>query len=141
MSRRELGLVILLAAAGTAISFAVVDLYDTSLITAKFALLFVSVSISVLLFYVLLAALNAPAGSRLAGSLWGSLPWNSVQLWQVPYIGFLFIPLEIIGAGLIVSFRAGVVVWKSVIASLVVRVVVLVLYHSVRSQIIHLLLR
>ena len=125
---------------GSAISWLAFELYNTRLIQAQLIFFLLSLSLSILAFYALLRALNSPAHSRLAGSLWGALPWNSLQVWQLAFVGFFFIPLEIILSGLLVSFRTGLPVWQAMGTSLVVRVAVLLAYFAVRAPVMEFFL-
>ena len=133
-------MILILIVVGAIVSLLAFELYDTTLLGAKLIFSLLSLSLSILAFYALLCALNSPAHSRLAGSVWGALPWNSLQIWQLALVGFFFIPLEIILSGLLVSFRTGLPIWQAMAASLVVRAAVLLAYSAVRAPIIELLL-
>ena len=137
---KELSLILVLILVGSAISWLAFELYNTRLIQAQLIFFLLSLSLSILAFYALLRALNSPAHSRLAGSLWGALPWNSLQVWQLAFVGFFFIPLEIILSGLLVSFRTGLPVWQAMGTSLVVRVAVLLAYFAVRAPVMEFFL-
>ena len=54
---------------------------------------------------------------------------------QLAYIGFLFIPIEIILSGLLLAFRTGWVVWRAMLAALLVRVTVFSIYFLIRLEI------
>ena len=138
---KEGTLIFLFVACGTVISYFAFDFYDTSLVTAKLAFLGLSVCVTVLSFYGILSGLKVPSHTRLAGALWGALAWNSLQIWQLAYVGFLFIPLEVIMSGLLVSFRTGIPAWKAVATSAVVRITVLSIYFSILLQVIEGLLK
>jgi hypothetical protein len=52
-----------------------------------------------------LAAAKVPRGGRIAASFWAILPWNSVLLSQVPYIGYVFIPVEVLASAWLLRWR------------------------------------
>ena len=125
---------------GSLLSYFAFDFYDTSLISAKVIFLILSICVSVASFYVILAVSKVPVQSRLPGALWGAIPWNSLQLWQLAYIGFLFIPIEIILSGLLLGFRTGWVIRRAMLAALLVRVAVFSIYFLIRLEIIRKLM-
>src|SRR5438093_3397996 len=131
MTRQEATRILAVVVSGTVISYFAFDFYDTSLVSAKLVFLGLSICISVVCFYAMLIAVKAPVHDRLPGALWAAVPWNCLQLWQFPYIGFFFIPLEILVSGLLLRFRTGLTVWKAVGTSLVVRMTVFVIYYAV----------
>ena len=133
-------MILILIVVGAIVSLLAFELYDTTLLGAKLIFFLLSLSLSILTCYALLCALNCPSHSRLAGSLWGALPWNSLQVWQLALVGFFFIPLEVILSGLLVSFRTGLPIWQAMGTSLVVRVAVLLAYSAVRAPIIEFFL-
>lgn len=137
---KESALILILIVVGAIVSWLALDFYDTTLLWAQLIFFLLSLSLSILAFYALLRALHSPAHSRVAGSLWGALPWNSLQVWQLAFLGFFFIPLEIILSGLLVSFRTGLPVWQAMGTSLVVRAAVLLAYYAVRAPIIEFFL-
>ena len=137
---KECALILVLVLVGTTISWLAFDFYDTTLLRAKLIFFLLSLSLSISAFYALLCALHSPAHSRLAGALWGALAWNSLQVWQLAFVGFFFIPLEVILSGLLVSFRTGLPVWQAIGTSLIVRLAVLLAYSAVRAPVIQLLL-
>ena len=140
LTLKESASILVLISVGTAISFFALDFYDTSLVSAKLIFLVLSIAISVLVFYALLNTLKCPVHNRVAGSLWGALPWNGLQMWQLAHVGFFFIPLEVILSGLLVSFRTGIPSWQAIGTSFVVRMTVLFTYYSVRLEVINVLL-
>ena len=58
------------------------------------------------LFWAGLRALGVPPRRRSAGAIWAALPWHTLMLSQLAYIGFALIPVEIGLSVLILRYRA-----------------------------------
>jgi hypothetical protein len=54
-----------------------------------------------------LALARVPRQRRLPSVLWTPLVWDALLLSQFPYYGFLFVPIESLGAALFLRRRAG----------------------------------
>jgi hypothetical protein len=130
-----------LTAAGLALSTSL-DVYDAGRWPARVGLTVVSALAGTLILWVGLGALEAPGGRRLAGAVWAALPWNTLMLSQLPYLGFFFIPLEIVASAAILRFRARVSrPWASLVLATVARILTLGLVYAVRLTLGHLLAR
>jgi len=120
-----------LITAGLVVS-AVMRPYDSSTLTMAIALTAVSVVASFGVLWVSLRALGVPAGRRTAGAVWAAVVWNSVLLSQIPYVGFLLLPIEIAIAAAILRYRAHVErLWPSLSVSTIARIAALVVVYSV----------
>lgn len=117
-----LGLIILL---GSVASWLFFDFYDTGLAWVKITQLTLSIGVSFFSFWGFLSLMKVPKHLRLPASIWGLLPWNSFQLWQFPYIGFFFIPLEISFSALFLRFRSGIGPYRAIGLAFATRMLVL----------------
>jgi hypothetical protein len=99
-----------LASAGLVAS-AVGRVYSAGTWPLAVCLTSLSVIASILLFMLSLRALRIPPGRRLAGAVWATLPSNVFLLSQMAYVGFFFIPLEILASALILRIRAHLPRW------------------------------
>lgn len=100
-------LAIAVLVAGGLVGAGVLHLYDTAVWQRAVALGAISVVSSFALFWLGMAALGVPSGRRTAGAAWALVPWNSLLLSQIAYVGFFFIPLEIIASTVVLRSRAG----------------------------------
>jgi hypothetical protein len=108
-------------------------LYDTGTWMAA-VLTAVSGIAGTAIFWLILRALGVPRGRRVAGSVWAALPWNTLLLSQVPYLGFLLIPVEVMVSAIILRARARLPrIWVSLALALVVRLVTFGLVYAARS--------
>jgi hypothetical protein len=80
-----------------------------------------------------LAAFRVPRGARAAAAIFGSIPWNTFLLSQFAYVGFFFIPLEVLAATLIVRSRAGLPrLWQAFVVVVSARAIAQVLIYAGR---------
>ena len=114
--------------AGLVISGAV-EIYDLRSGAARIVLALVSISSTYCLFWLELWMLRRPATSRARGALLAALP-SALLASQVPYLGHLFIPIEILASMWILRSRAGLGLGQALLASAAVRIAVLLLGHS-----------
>jgi hypothetical protein len=75
------------------------------------ALTALGVVASVLLLALGLRASGVPTNQALAAALWGTVPTNVFLLSQIAYVGFFFIPLEIVASALVLRIRAPLARW------------------------------
>jgi hypothetical protein len=86
-----------------------------------------------------LAALGVPPERRTAGASWALVPWNSLLLSQIAYVGFFFIPLEIVASTMVLRSRAGVRrAGVALLLATAVRVAIFGLVHAARPLVWHL---
>jgi len=116
---------------GLAISDAV-EIYDLRSGPARIALTLVSISSTYCLFWLGLWILRRPATSRARGALLAALP-SALLASQVPYLGHLFIPIEILASMWLLRSRAGLGLGQALLASAAVRIVVLLLVHALSA--------
>jgi hypothetical protein len=80
-----------------------------------------------------LAASGVPRGPRGAAALLGSATWNTLLLSQLAYVGFFFLPLEVLAATVILRSRAGVPKrWLAVTVAITARALSFVLIYAAR---------
>ena len=96
-----------------------------------FLILFLNLSGSFGLFYVGLTISKVAPQLKIATSLWALLPC-AFFLSQMPYLGFILFPVELIASGLLMAFRSGLDVSKSM---LIVGVARSAVYFGVLSAI------
>lgn len=68
---------------------------------------------------------EAPVEHRLPAAAWTALPWHTLFLSQLPYIGFALIPLEVALSTWIVGRRGGLRLRAALPLTLAVRIVTL----------------
>jgi hypothetical protein len=111
----------------------VLRVYDAGTWPVAVSLTALSTLFSISLFWIGLVSRKAFPGRRIAGAVWAALPWNSLLLSQIAYIGFFFIPLEIIASAVILRKRARVSqTWLSLLIAATVRLASLALVYLVR---------
>jgi hypothetical protein len=111
----------------------VLRVYDAGTWPVAVSLTALNILFSISLFWIGLVSRKAFPGRRMAGAVWAALPWNSLLLSQIAYIGFFFIPLEIIASAVILRRRAGVAqTWVSLLLAATVRVASLTLVYFAR---------
>jgi len=128
LSPAEYAVAAVVVVAGLVIS-AAVEIYDLRSGTARIALALVSISSTFCLFWLELWIFGKPATSRARGALLATLP-SALLASQVPYLGHLFIPIEILASMWILRSRAGLGLWQALLAAAAVRIVVLLLVHA-----------
>jgi stage V sporulation protein SpoVS len=105
LSRAE-GLAVAGLVAAGLIASGLVRVYDVHSGAVTVALTAVSVTVAFLLFWIGLGLLRVAPGRRIAAALWAVVPFNTFLLSQLAYLGFFFIPLEILAAAIILHLRA-----------------------------------
>ena len=126
----ELAIVGGLTAVGLAAS-ALLRPYDAASAPMAVSLTAVSAIVGSVLFWLGLKAMDVPPGRRTAGAVWATLPWNTLLLSQVPYIGFFLVPVEIGLSAVILRYRARVSgPWTSLPLTALVRIATLLLVYS-----------
>jgi hypothetical protein len=81
------------------------SVYDAWTWQVAVSLTIVNVGIAGALFWLGLGALRAAPGRRAAAALWAALAWNVFPASQIAYVGFLFVPIEIIATAVILQRR------------------------------------
>ncbi len=79
--------------------------YDQRSPSVRVLLTLVSAAVSFLLMWGGLAMARVPRQRRGEGAAWAILPWNSVLLSQLTYVGYFFIPLEVLASSLLLRRR------------------------------------
>src|SRR6185369_7540948 len=77
--------------------------YDLRWPKARVAVTVVGFAVSFLVMWVGRGVARVPRAGRAAAALWAILPWNGVLLSQVAYVGYLFIPLEVLASALLLG--------------------------------------
>lgn len=86
------------------------------------------------LFWSGLRLFKAAPGRRVAGALWGGVPWNVFLLSQLAYVGFFFIPLEVLASAMVLHSRARLPRrWMAMVLAGSVRLACLGVVHGVRA--------
>lgn len=85
--------------------------YDASTWQVAVCSTALSAVVTVLVFWFGLRALRSPPEPRWAGALWAATPWHSVMLSALAYVGFYFIPIEVLAAAFILHRRAWLSGW------------------------------
>jgi hypothetical protein len=73
-----------------------IKVYDVRIPSIRVALTAISVALSFVLFWAGLAVMGLPRGARATPALWALLAWNGVLLGQMPYVGYLLMPVEVL---------------------------------------------
>jgi hypothetical protein len=94
-----------------AVTAAVRHVYDAGTWPVAASLTVLGVLASILLLSLGLRALRVPWSQGVAAAVWASVPTNVFLLSQIAYLGFFFIPLEIVASALILRIRARVPRW------------------------------
>jgi hypothetical protein len=89
---------------------------------------------AVLLFWWGLGLFEVAPGRRVAAALWGGVPWNVFLLSQIAYLGFFFIPLEVLASAILLNSRARMARrWTAIVLAGTVRLACFGVAHGVRS--------
>jgi hypothetical protein len=113
-TRPEAAAAIALIALGV-VTAAARHVYDAGTWPMAASLTVLGVLASIVLLGLGLRALEIPSGQGVAAAVWATVPANVFLLSQIAYIGFFFIPLEIVASALILRIRARVPGWWAVI--------------------------
>ena len=87
--------------------------YDLQPTPARVLVTVVDLAGSFVLMTIALAAARVPPAGRATAALVAVLPWNAVLLSQLAYVGYLFIPLEVLASGLLLRRHAELARWKA----------------------------
>ncbi len=93
----------------------------------RIALTLFSIGLSFAVMWAMLVAARISPETRSRASLWAILPWNSVLLSQLPYIGYMFIPIEILVSALLLRWRAPLSYLRALFFAALARAVVFAL--------------
>jgi hypothetical protein len=80
-------------------------IYDLMSPGGRVALTLLSIAASFLLMWAGLVAARVPRQGRAEAAIWAIVPWNGVLLSQLAYVGYMFIPLEILASTLLLRRR------------------------------------
>jgi hypothetical protein len=100
MKRREAVLAFGVACVGLAWSW-VGHVYDLRSAEARVAVTLTGIAASFILMWGGLAVARVPKTGRAAAAALAILPWNGVLLSQLAYVGYMFIPLEVVASMLL----------------------------------------
>jgi hypothetical protein len=100
------------------------EVYDLRSIPLRMGFTVTGVVLSVVSTWLALALARVPAPTRGAGALWATLP-TALLLSQLPYFGFLLVPVEVIASALLLSFRTRAGMGVASLIAIVVRLGVL----------------
>jgi hypothetical protein len=110
--------------------------YDAGSWPVAASLAMVSALASVLLLILGLRASRIPSGQSVAAAVWASLPANVFLLSQLAYVGFFFIPLEIVASTLILRIRGNLPRWWVALGlATAVRIATLGLVYAARPAV------
>lgn len=108
------------------------EIYDARARTIRFTMLATSMALGFALFSWALAALRVQRAPRTAAALWSITPW-SFLLSHLAYVGFYFLPIEILASALILRSRARLRPWwVAFLLAAAVRLAVLGVMYSSR---------
>jgi hypothetical protein len=89
---------------------------------ARIAAAGLSACVSWLFMYAGLKLLQAPGQRITSEAMLAVLPWNGIYLYQLPYYGYLFLPVECAASALILRRRNFFGLWKSIGLAVLVRI-------------------
>jgi hypothetical protein len=95
MRGRDVAIVVGVLSVGLLWSY-MTKVYDVRMPSIRVALTALSIALSFVLFWAGLAVLGVPRGARATPALWALLGWNGVLLGQMPYLGYLLMPVEVL---------------------------------------------
>lgn len=107
--------------------------YDLLSPVARVIMTLLSLVLAFLLMWGGLAVARAPRESRFGAAIWAILPWNSALLSQIAYVGYLFIPLEVLASTLLLRQRANLSRGGSLVLAAVTRAAVFVVIVAATS--------
>jgi hypothetical protein len=81
-------------------------IYDLRSPLPRVALTLLSIVSSFAMMWVGMTLANVPRAIRAEAAIWAILPWNSLLLSQLPYVGYLFLPIEVLASILLLRRRA-----------------------------------
>lgn len=135
MTRTELAVAAVLTAAGIALS-ALLRPYDSASAVMAMLLTAISAVTATVLFWAGLRAFDVPTDRRTAAAVWAALPWHTLLLSQLAYIGFALVPVEIILSVLILRRRAQLAVLRaSLPLAAAVRIATLLVVYAVAAAV------
>lgn len=82
-----------------------------------------------------LSLARVPPSLRLASVLWTPLVWDTLLLSQLPYLGFFFVPVEALGAALLLRKRAALSWGASLLLGVSVRLLSIALTYAARPAV------
>lgn len=123
ISIREILVIATLLIGGALIAGGYCDLYDTGT-PVKYILVGLDIGLSTVLFTLILASFGVPRDVRLGASLWAMLPWNTVYLSQLAYIGYFFIPIEIAISAILLEWKSSFGFRRAIFTATVVRLII-----------------
>ena len=124
LSRTELVLILLLVGFGSWSIPAWGDWYEATYLDNQYLYVFANYVFSFMIFWTATSLLKVQRHLRLPGSLWAAASWNIWFPSELAYIGFFLLPVEIVFAGLLLSFRSDLTTWKAIGISAVTRLLV-----------------
>ena len=127
LSKTELVLIIILVGFGSWSIPAWGNWGQETYLENKYLYVFANFVLSSLIFWTTISFIKVPKHLRLPGSLWAAASWNAWFPSLLAYIGFFLLPIEIILAGLLLSFRSNLTTWKAVGISALTKLLVLIM--------------
>lgn len=127
LSKTELVLILILVGFGSWSIPAWGDWGEGTYLDNKYLYVFANYVLSFLIFWTTISFMKVPRHLRLPGSLWAAASWNTWFPSLLAYIGFFLLPIEIILAGLLLSFRSNLTTWKAVGISALTKLLVLIM--------------
>jgi hypothetical protein len=109
------------------------EMYDSAWATVRLALWLLSILVSFSALRPGLQYLGVQRDRLSPAAVWGLLGWSVVPLSQIPYVGYLLIPIELALGAVLASFRGGISVPKALLAVSLARLLVFAATLAVRS--------
>ena len=101
----EIAILVALLGVGVVWSFSV-EVYDVRVPAARVALTLTSFAVTFGLFWAGLVVAKTPRSGRSRAAAWASIPWNSLLLAQIAYIGYLLLPVEVLASVILLRRRS-----------------------------------
>lgn len=73
---------------------------------ARLAVSLLGIVVSFAMMWTALAMTQLPPERRSDAAVWAIIPWNGLLLSQLGYVGYFFIPLEVLASALLLRRRA-----------------------------------
>jgi hypothetical protein len=107
--------------------------YDAGTWAVAVVLTVINAAVSFGMFWAVGKVSGVAPANRLPAALWAMLPWNTFHLSQIAYVGFYFMPLEILASGMLLRIRArGPGFWTCLLAAAAVRMAALLVTYALR---------
>ncbi len=112
---------------------AAVEIYDSKSVALRVGLALSSIAVSFAALRAILKLLGVREERVTPATLWGLLGWSVIPLSQISYVGHLLIPIEVLVAAILISFRGVTSMSRALLAASVARALALAATLALRT--------